>query len=181
VTPTTDPHTKEFALKPLASFYGEIFQWGYVCDDLDAAAEWFHRDLGTGELEVRTNLHVADCTVDGVLDPEWAIDVATVNVGDRNIEVIRPVSGFVDIYRDAVRPGHPATLHHFGVEVDCLDEALALAAASGREPKIVGHMPGFAHFAYLDLRSELGHYIEFIELEAAGKAVFAERAARAAC
>ena len=50
--------------------------------------------------------------VDGVTADEWTIDVALVNAGRTNLEIIRPVGGAVGLYRDAARPGEPATLHH---------------------------------------------------------------------
>jgi hypothetical protein len=101
--------------------------------------------------------------VDGVLADEWTIDVALVNAGPTNLEIIRPVGGAVDLYRDAVRPGEPATLHHVGFVVDDFDEASAVVAASGRTWKQFGDS-GDIRFGYLDLRAELGHFVEVMEL-----------------
>jgi hypothetical protein len=110
----------------------------------------------------------ADGAVNGIPDSEWTIDVAVVNVGAYNIELIRPVSGAVDLYREAVRPC-PATFHHVGVEIDSLAEVGEVATRAGRDWSLIGHTSGFAHFVYLDLREELFHFVEFIELEAKGK------------
>lgn len=68
--------------------------------------------------------------VGGTPADEWLIDVALVNAGPVNLEVIRPVGGAVGLYLDAVRPGEPATLHHVGFVVDDFDEASAVVAAS---------------------------------------------------
>lgn len=42
--------------------------------------------------------------VDGSPADEWLIDVALVNAGSTNLEIIRPVGGAVGLYQDAVRP-----------------------------------------------------------------------------
>ena len=101
--------------------------------------------------------------VDGRPADEWRIDVALVNAGPTNLEVIRPVGGAVDLYRDAVRPGEPVTLHHVGFVVDDFDEASAVVAASGRTWKQFGDN-GTIRFGYLDMRAELGHFVEIMEL-----------------
>ena len=77
----------------------------------------------------RERPRTAFVVVDGRPADEWRIDVALVNAGPTDLEVIRPVDGAVDLYRDAVRPGEPVTLHHVGFVVDDFDEASAVVAA----------------------------------------------------
>jgi hypothetical protein len=101
--------------------------------------------------------------VDGAPADEWLIDVALVNAGPVNLEVIRPVDGAVGLYRDAVRPGEPATLHHVGFVADDFDEASAVAAASGRSLAQFGDS-GEIRFGHLDMRAELDHFVEVMEL-----------------
>ena len=80
--------------------------------------------------------------VDGETAEEWVIDVALVNAGATNFELIQPVSGSVDLYRSAIRPGAPATFHHVGYRVADFDEATEILAANGRSWKQYGHIEG---------------------------------------
>jgi hypothetical protein len=118
--------------------------------------------------------------VDGEPADEWVIDVALVNAGPTNLEIIRPVGGMVDLYRGAIRPGQPATLHHLGFLVDDFDEASAIVAASGRSWKQFGDS-GAIRFGYLDMTAELGHFVEIMELDEGAAKGFAhlERASNA--
>ncbi|MFE2417031.1 VOC family protein [Streptomyces hokutonensis] len=153
-------------------------QLGYVTDDIDAAATFLESRLGT----VRCVKHFKSSlggglppvsagaprapfvVVDGAPADEWVIDVALVNAGPTNLEIIRPVGGAVDLYRGAVRSGEPATLHHLGFRVDDFDEASAIVAASGRTWKQFGDS-GAIRFGYLDMTAELGHFVEVMELD----------------
>jgi hypothetical protein len=160
-------------MRNLGELYGRVFQHGYVTNDLDAAIEWFRTTLGTGEFSRFTGITLEHVEIDGHPSADWSIDAALVNVGTANVELIRPVSGAVDMYRDAVRPGAPATFHHLGVEVDDFDCVDELVRELGRPWALRARMPGFARFGYVDLCRELGHHVEFVELEEDGRAYFA--------
>jgi len=165
-------------VRSLSDLFRNFMQLGYVTDDIDAAATFLESRLGT----VRCVKHFKSSlggglppvgagaprapfvVVDGAPADEWVIDVALVNAGPTNLEIIRPVGGAVDLYRGAVRPGEPATLHHLGFRVDDFDEASAIVAASGRTWKQFGDS-GAIRFGYLDMTAELGHFVEVMELD----------------
>lgn len=152
-------------LRSLSDLLREVIQLAYVTDDIDAAVTWCEQTLGTTPCHtIRGSSLAGVAVVDGVTAQEWLIDVAMVNAGDTNIEIIRPVSGAVDLYRDAIRPGSPATFHHIGVRVDDFDEATALIAAAGRSWIQHGTTEGLIRFGYLDLVAELGHFVEVMEV-----------------
>lgn len=175
-------------MRSLSDLFRNFMQVGYVTDDIDAAASYFESKLGTVECvrhyksslgggrppaeagEPRSSFVV----VDGAPADEWVIDVALVNAGPTNLEIIRPVAGAVDLYRDAIRPGEPATLHHLGFRVDDFDEASAIVAESGRAWTQFGDSGGAIRFGYLDMRAELGHFVEVMELDEAGAQGFAQ-------
>ena len=164
-------------MRSLSDLFRNFLQLGYVADDIDAGAAYLESAMGTGKCvkHYTSSLgggrppasagdpRTAFVVVDGVLADEWLIDVALVNAGPTNLEIIRPVGGAVDLYRDAVRPGVPATLHHVGFVVDDFDEASAVVEASGRTWKQFGDS-GEVRFGYLDMRAELGHFVEVMEL-----------------
>ncbi|WP_105972235.1 VOC family protein [Streptomyces geranii] len=161
-------------------------QLGYVTDDIDAAASYLESRLGTVDCvrHYKSSLgggrppgdpggpRVPFVVVDGEPADEWVIDVALVNAGPTNLEIIRPVGGAVGLYRGAIRPGEPATLHHLGFRVDDFDEASAVVAASGRAWKQYGDSGGI-RFGYLDMTAELGHFVEVMELDEASAQGFA--------
>jgi hypothetical protein len=164
-------------MRSLSDLFRNFLQLGYVTDDIDAAAAYLESALGTRKCVKSYGSSLgggrppatagaprsAFVVVDGTPADEWLIDVALVNAGPTNLEVIRPAGGAVGLYRDAVRPGEPATLHHVGFAVDDFDEASAVVAASGRSWKQFGDS-GAIRFGYLDMRAELGHFVEIMEL-----------------
>lgn len=152
-------------LRSLADLLREVVQLAYVTDDIDAAVAWCQDTLGTSRCHVIRNSSLGGvAVVDGEVAEEWLIDVAMVNAGDTNLEIIRPVSGAVDLYRNGIRPGAPATFHHVGVRVDDFDEATALITSLGRSWSQHGSTEGLIRFGYLDLTAELGHQVEVMEI-----------------
>jgi hypothetical protein len=158
---TTEPRP----LRGLADLLRDVVQLAYVTDDIDAATAWFEGTLGTTRCHTRYQASMGGLvTVDGVLADEWVMDVALVNAGATNLEIIRPVSGAVDLYRDAIRPGAPATFHHIGVRVDDFDEATALIEGAGRTWSQYGGLADSVLFGYVDLTAELGHHVEVMQI-----------------
>ena len=173
-------------MRSLSDLFRNFLQLGYVADDIDAGAAYLESAMGTGKCvkHYTSSLgggrppasagdpRTAFVVVDGVLADEWLIDVALVNAGPTNLEIIRPVGGAVDLYRGAVRPGVPATVHHLGFRVDDFDAASAVVAAAGMTWKQFGRS-GDVRFGYLDATDTLGHFIEVMELGPQGAAMFA--------
>lgn len=163
-------------MRSFSDLFRNVMQIGYVTDDIDAAAAYLESTLGTVDCvrHYKSNLGggrpPADggapgesyVVVDGVPADEWVIDVALVNAGPTNLEIIRPVSGSVDLYRGAVRPGVPATMHHLGFRIDDFDEATALITAAGKKWAQYGNSGGI-RFGYVDMTAELGHYVEVMQ------------------
>jgi Glyoxalase/Bleomycin resistance protein/Dioxygenase superfamily len=151
-------------------------QVAYVTDDLDAATSYFESTLGTVPFRKHYKSSLGGIAiVDGRPAEEWVIDVALVNAGPTNLEIIRPVSGAVDLYRSAIRPGAPATFHHLGFRIDDFDEATAVVTASGKSWKQYGALTaGEIRFGYVDMTAELGHYVEVMELQPVAAERFAQ-------
>jgi Glyoxalase/Bleomycin resistance protein/Dioxygenase superfamily len=152
-------------LHSLSDLFREVIQLAYVTDDLDAGVEWLQSTFGTTTCHTMYKSSLGGTVVvDGAPAEEWVIDAALVNAGPTNIELIRPVSGAVDMYRRGIRPGAPATFHHIGVRVDDFDAATELITAHGRTWEQHGHTRGAIRFGYLDMTAELGHRVEVMEL-----------------
>jgi hypothetical protein len=176
-------HDKEVSMRALADLMRNFLQVGYVTDDIDAAASYLESTWGTLKWmrHFRSSLGSQNpsaapgsfVVVDGEKAGEWLIDVALVNAGATNLEIIRPVDGAVDLYRGAIRPGVPATVHHLGFRIDDFDAASEVVAASGLTWKQFGRS-GDIRFGYLDATPVLGHFIEVMELGPEGSAMFAQ-------
>jgi len=152
----------------------EVLQLGYVTDDLPRAVAHFEERLGTSKCMVIWKSSLGGgVVVDGAVADEWVIDVAMVNAGPTNYELIQPVSGAVDLYRAGIRPGAVATFHHVGYRVASFAAASEAVAADGRAWKQYGDMGAAVKFGYLDLTAELGHYAEVMELGDGMRSVFA--------
>ena len=148
-------------------------QVAYVTDDLEVACDYFEQTLGTVPATKTYKSSLGGIVVvDGETAEEWVMDVALVNAGPTNFELIQPVSGAVDLYRSAIRPGAPATFHHVGYRIDDFDEATAIMAAAGKTWKQYGEMKGGLRFGYVDMTAELGHYVEFMDLQPGGEKMF---------
>ena len=161
-------------MNTFSDLFRDVMQLAYVTDDIDVATAYFESTLGTVKCQTHYKSSLGGVVVvDGETSEEWVIDVALVNAGPTNLEIIKPVSGAVDLYRDAIRPDVPATFHHVGFRIRDFDEATAIVKASGKTWKQYGHLAGSIRFGYVDLTAELGHYVEFMELEPAAVERFA--------
>lgn len=161
---------------PFAHVFENVFQIAYVSDDLERATRWFQDNMGTPEWTFVSGMRAVNCVVDGEPDPDWEIDVALVNVGATNIEIIRPVAGRVAMYADSIDPSKPATFHHLGMVVDDMEETNASLEAYGKSWTTAFESPGFGLIGYADFTQELGHYVEAVQLTAEGKEFFADLA-----
>jgi hypothetical protein len=173
-------------VRSLSDLFRNFVQVGYVTDDIDAATAFLESKMGTVECVTHYRASMGGgrprtspdqsftpyVVIDGEPVDEWVIDVALVNAGPTNLEIIRPVSGSVDLYRRAIRPNEPATIHHLGFKVDDFDAATAVVEKSGRAWAQWGDSGGI-RFGYLDMTAELGHYVEVMEMDEASAQGFA--------
>lgn len=87
--------------------------------------------------------------------------LAFVWVEDLNFELIQPVSGFVQIYADALPEGDSLRFHHVCHRVDDWD-ALRAAVDKGPWPIVLKGGSDLLKFLYIDTREWLGHYVEYV-------------------
>ncbi len=141
-------------------------QNAYVTHDIDKAVEIVSDRYGIAEWQ-RIDPDMVVKTLDG--DKPLACRVASTWAGGLNIEIIQPVSGFVDHYVSmlpADRTDAVPRFHHISLRRD--DEAemraeiarLGLPLAFEGPVAIKDNIPSLV-FVYLDGRASLGHYVEF--------------------
>jgi len=143
------------------------YQNGYVTHDLDLALEIFAGRFGMKDF-ARYDAEVEMTTPQGV--KPLAMRIAAGWTGGLNIEVMQPVSGHVAPLM-AVLPEDTSDpvprFHHVALRRDDLSGMRAEIAACGLELAYGGDPPGM-HFAYLDARPTLGHFIELVWKEQGG-------------
>jgi hypothetical protein len=152
----------------LIHHYRDVLQLGYVTKDLERATAFFEKKLGASGFTLAEHELTANF---GGRPREFAMRVALARVGDRQIEIIQPVSGAVEFYRDGVDYDRSVvTLHHVGIGVpggiDVWDKLVEDVRASGDDFTLIfasDDNPGFRiRFGYVDTRAHYGHYTEYL-------------------
>lgn len=134
------------------------FQNAYVTPDIEKALDIFRTRYGVADPRYfQTEVEVK--TPDGV---GVAVNkVAFIWIGDLQFEVIEPVSGPVDMYRNEV-PETGLRFHHICMR--SFDWEATLAEVERQKMPIVyrGDTSSGLKFIYADARDTLGHYLEFV-------------------
>ena len=142
-----------------------IAQVALIVEDLDKAVESYWKLFGIGPWHIYTYGRplVKKMTYHG--EPsEYKMRVALSYLGPLRIELIETLEGDT-IYADFVKE-HGYGVHHFGVLVDDMKEAIAQAEAAGLLMTQDGSgfgLDGDGHYAYLDTEDKIGVTIELIE------------------
>lgn len=142
-----------------------VAQVGLVVKDLDRAVEYYWRVFGIGPWVFYTYGEplVRHMTYRG-RPADYRMRVALSWLGPLRIELIEMIAGDT-VYAEFVRE-HGYGVHHLGVLVDDMADALSKAKAAGLEMTMDGAgfgLDGDGHYAYLDTEAELGTTIELIE------------------
>ena len=157
--------TEMSAGKALPFFQNGIAQVALVVPNLEEAVENYHRLFGIGDWHFYTygKPLVKRMTYHGQ-PGEYKMRVALSYLGPMRIELIEMVEGDT-VYVEFVKE-HGYGVHHFGVLVEDMEEALAQAEAAGVSMIMDGAgfgLDGDGHYAYLDTEDKLGVTIELIE------------------
>jgi len=142
-----------------------IVQVALIVEDLDRAVENYWELLGVGPWHIYTygKPLVKEMSYRGQ-PGEHKMRVALSYIGALRIELIEMLEGDT-VYADFVEE-HGYGVHHFGVLVEDMREAVAGAEAAGLTMTQDGSgfgLDGDGHYAYLDTEDKLGVTIELIE------------------
>lgn len=162
--------TKERGREPLPFLQRGIAQVALIVEDLDKAMEAYWKLFGIGPWHVYTygKPLVKEMSYRGQ-PAEYRMRLALSWIGPLRIELIQPLEGDT-VYADFVRAhgcgSESVGVHHFGLLVDDMDEALALAEDAGLVMTQDGAgfgLSGDGHYAYLDTEALIGVSLELIE------------------
>lgn len=141
---------------PIPGYY----QVAYVTNDFQRALKQFEGTHGISRF-----LEMPEARFATADNREALCNIALAYVGGTEIEVIQPLDGDVQLYRNflpeqgfAVRFHHLSKLHE---TEESLEQELQRVVAEGKSLPINGRdAKSQARYFYADYRAELGHYLE---------------------
>jgi len=153
----------------LADLLANVWQFGYVTNDLDRAIALMSERFG---LEHCLKLPAGGATfLVGNEPAEWNAKFAMGARGGLIVELIEPVAGEIDFYTRVLPPdgSFAVRFHHiatFTAPGDVEWERLgALLAASGLKVDYTVLIPDRVRAGYVDTTGELGHWLEICQLQ----------------
>lgn len=147
------------------------FQNAYVTPDLERATGLLRDRYGIGEFgQYDLELDVTTPAGSG----KAALKVALAWVGDIQYELIEPVSGLVDMYRDALPENGLLRFHHICMRSQDWD-ATRRELDARKLPIVCEGATAGTKFLYADARDSLGHYLEYVWMAPEAWAAMSER------
>jgi hypothetical protein len=171
-------------METLADLFANVWQLGYVTTDLDAAIEFMSQRYG---LEHVLKLPTGGATfLVGDEPAPWEARFAMGSRGGLVIELIEPVAGEVDFYTRllpsdgsfAIRFHHIATFMETGDEA--WEHVRSLLEDAGMRFDYTVLIPDRVRAGYVDMTSQLGHWVEICQLQPQDTEFFAGLASESA-
>jgi Glyoxalase/Bleomycin resistance protein/Dioxygenase superfamily len=137
---------------------GYHFQNAYVTRNADKWTETFHARAKVRKVIVfEGSTPVVTVAGPGIQTQKLAF----IWVGDLQYELIQPISGAVDLYRDALPADDGLKFHHICMRVDDWDEFRPRVDKQPYPVVLEGGNEAL-RFLYLDARPFLGHFLEYV-------------------
>jgi hypothetical protein len=160
--------------KAIDAPYDGLYQVAYVTNDFERALKQFGATHGIAQFMQLPKMRY-------ITGPgrEAVCNIALAYVGAIEIEVIEPLEGDVQLYRDYLpKDGTFAVRHHHLSRMfdsrEALERQIGTYRAQGRAVPVDGSSGGGAtRYFYADYRAELGHYMEGIHFEPEARAFLA--------
>lgn len=136
---------------------GIHYQNAYITRDIDRATELFKQRLGVEDASF-FEVEVDVWTPQGV--GKARNKLAFIWKNNLQYELIEPVSGLVDVYRDALPDDASLKFHHICMRVDDW-QPFRDRVQSMQYPVVLEGGNEQLRYLYLDATKELGHYLEY--------------------
>jgi len=134
------------------------YQNAYVTRDLDGALAIFRAQYGfDGFQRIEVSYELSTPAGRGTASVKLALGW----IGNLQYELIEPVSGLIDVYRQGLDDRHPLHFHHACMRVPDWAEFRARVDRERLPVAMEGGTPGHLLWLYLDARDTLGHYLEY--------------------
>ena len=134
------------------------YQNAYITADLDEALAMFRTQYGfDGFKRLEVSYELRTPTTRGMATVKMALGW----IGNLQYELIQPVAGLVDVYREGLPDRYPLRFHHVCMRIHDWPEFRAGLDRDKRPVVMEGGTPGHLQFVYVDARDSLGHYLEY--------------------
>jgi catechol 2,3-dioxygenase-like lactoylglutathione lyase family enzyme len=137
---------------------GQHYQNAYITRDIEKAVESFRTRSGVKNV-IRFEGPVELTTPKG--RGTAVSKLAFIWINNLQYELIQPVSGLVDIYRDELPDDDRLKLHHICMRVPEWDDFRARVDQKGYRVVLEGG-GDMLKFIYIDARDFVGHYLEYV-------------------
>lgn len=167
VRPTSGLFEEPRAINALGDLFANIWQVAYVTSDLDAAMEMARDRYGIEHcIEVPTG---GATFLKGDEQAPWDVRIAMGARGGMIVEIIEPVGGEVDFYRERLPKDGGLGFHHLASFMPLGDHAwAALTDLLAEQDLTVDYtvlIPDRVRAGYVDTRRDLGHWVEICQLQ----------------
>jgi Glyoxalase/Bleomycin resistance protein/Dioxygenase superfamily len=139
-------------------FLENHYQNAYITRDLDAARAMFRTQYGFDDFkqyEVSYDLKTPKGS--GTARVKLALGWK----GNLQYELIQPISGLIDVYKEGLPDAGPLRFHHIAMRVPDWDALRIQLERESRPIVMEGGTPGHLLWLYVDARDTLGHYLEY--------------------
>jgi hypothetical protein len=139
-------------------FLNAHYQNAYVTRDLDRALALFRTQHNFDNfMRFEPTFEVRTPTERGLATTKMALGW----IGNIQYELIEPVSGLVDVFREGLPASGPMRFHHVCMRVDDWAPFRASLDRQGQSVVLEGGTEGHLQFVYVDGRDTVGHYLEY--------------------
>ena len=146
----------------MSRFFGEIRQLGYVVPDIEAAMDYWSRELGVGPWFYNPKVPIVNYRYRGAsYQPHNSVALA--NSGPLQVELIQTRNDVPSMYRDFTQAGNTG-LQHVAYWTQDYDADLARLTAQGLKQVMSGEVGERGRFVYFDTEYHPGTVIELSEV-----------------
>lgn len=146
----------------MSKLFGEIRQLGYVVQDIEAAMEFWSRELGVGPWFYNPKVPIENYQYrDQSFQPHNSVALA--NSGFVQVELIQCRNDVPSMYRDFLQAGRTG-LQHVAYWTEDYDRDLANATAHGLVNVMSGEVGVNGRFCYFDTEFHPGAVVELSEV-----------------
>ena len=146
----------------MSRFFGEIRQLGYVVPDIEAAMDYWSRELGVGPWFYNPKVPIVNYRYRGESHQPHN-SVALANSGPLQVELIQTRNDVPSMYRDFIRAGNTG-LQHVAYWTQTYDADLERLLGQGLKPVMSGEVGERGRFIYFDTEYHPGTVIELSEV-----------------